>query len=135
MKIVIPVNPISKGDLPRSVIDEKTEEREMYESKKYKEYCIVAGRYMEPLNINFPVNVKMVFYLPYRRKVSLIGLQRTLEEVMVDCNLLKTNDCNVIASTDGSRVRFDRKYPRTEIEITRIEKRKNKSGNRQSNKE
>lgn len=124
MKITIPVEPLSKDEAPRKFFDKTTHRYEIHRSKKYKEYCDIAGRYIDPLNINFPVNVKMTFYLRKRRSVSLIGLQRAVEDVLVDCNLLKSTDSNILKSTDGSRVYIDETFPRTEIEIERIEYKK-----------
>lgn len=124
MKIIIPVEPLSKDEAPRKYYDKTTNRYEIYRSKKYKEYCDIAGRYIDPHMINFPVNVKMTFYLRRRRSVSLIGLQRAVEDVLVDCNLLKSTDSNIVKSTDGSRVYVDEAFPRTEIEIEKIEYKK-----------
>ena len=133
MKITIPVEPLSKDEAPRKVYDKTTQKYEVYRSEKYKEYCDIAGRYIDPLNINFPVNVKMTFYLKRYRSVSLLGLEKAVEDVLVDCNLLKSNDSNILRSTDGSRVFVDEKFPRTEIEIERIQSRK-KTDNKSRNK-
>lgn len=51
-------------------------------------------------------------------------VERAVEDVLVDCNLLKSTDSNIVKSTDGSRVYVDEAFPRTEIEIERIEYKK-----------
>lgn len=137
LKIVIPVAPLTKKDSPKMVYNRDDDKMEIYKSKKYKDYCRIAGMYMDPLNIDFPVNVKMTFFLPNRYPSSLLGLQEAVEEVLVDCNMLSTNDSRVLASTDGSRILFDKTFPRTEIEISRIgytKPRNNKYRNKKNNK-
>lgn len=133
MKIIIPVSPLSKNEIPRKVYGENFKKAEIKESKKFKEYCEVAGAYLEPLNIGFGVQIKMSFYLPYKRNVSLIGLIAAMESVLVECNFLANNSSSVVISVDGSRVLYDSKFPRTELEITRYvsekkAKREEKSG-------
>jgi Holliday junction resolvase RusA-like endonuclease len=65
-----------------------------------------------------PVNVKALYYMPTRGKVDLINLHAALHDVMVKYGTLPDDDCRVIVSTDGSRVRYDKDNPRTEVTIT-----------------
>lgn len=71
--------------------------------------------------IDYPVNVKATYYMPTRRKVDLCNLHAALHDIMVHHGLLVDDNCNIIVSTDGSRVEYDKARPRTEVEITELD--------------
>ncbi len=71
--------------------------------------------------IDYPVNVKAVYYMPTRRKVDLTNLHAALHDILVHHKLLADDNCNIIVSTDGSRVLYDKNRPRTEVEITELD--------------
>ena len=90
-------------------------------SKQYKEYKRKCGKYFadwsaEP--IDFPVNVKCVFYMPTRRRVDLTNLEAAIHDILTDYGVLADDCRDIVASTEGSRVYYDKANPRTEIEIT-----------------
>ena len=65
-----------------------------------------------------PVNVSAVFYMPTRRKVDLTNLLEAIDDALVKCGVLEDDNCGIIVSHDGSRVRYDKEHPRIEVEIT-----------------
>lgn len=69
--------------------------------------------------ITDPVNVSMVFYMPTHRRVDLVNLQEAALDVMVKAGILQDDNSTIVASMDGSEVRYDKENPRTEIMITR----------------
>lgn len=71
--------------------------------------------------IDFPVNVQTVFYAGTRRKVDLVNLEEAVHDILVDAGILADDNSAIIASTDGSRVEYDKDNPRVEIYITRKE--------------
>lgn len=71
--------------------------------------------------INTPVNVKCLFFMDTRRKVDLTNLNEASHDILVDAGVLADDNRNIIASTDGSRVYYDKNNPRVEIEITPAE--------------
>ncbi len=71
--------------------------------------------------IDYPVNVKAIYYMPTRRRVDLTNLHEALHDILVSCGALEDDNCNIIVSTDGSRVLYDKNKPRTEVEIVELE--------------
>lgn len=69
--------------------------------------------------IDYPVNVKAVFYMQTKRKVDLTNLHEALHDILVKYGVLEDDNFKIIQSTDGSRVSYDKWNPRTEVEITR----------------
>ena len=72
-------------------------------------------------NIDYPVNVKTVFYMQSRRKVDLANLNSAIHDILVDAHVLADDNRDIVASTDQSRVYYDKEHPRVEIEITPLE--------------
>lgn len=90
-------------------------------SKQYKEYEEAAGPYLEPwkdIKISEPVNVRAHYYMKTRRKVDLTNLHEALHDILVKYGVLEDDNANIVYSTDGSRVYYDKERPRTEIVIT-----------------
>lgn len=70
--------------------------------------------------IECPVNVKCLFYMKTRRKVDALNLLATIDDLLVECEILKDDSRNYVVAHDGSRVLYDKDNPRTEITITRV---------------
>lgn len=90
-------------------------------SKQYKQYEKDCGwflsryDYIEP--INYPCNVKCLYYMPTRRRVDLNNLLEATTDILVHYGVLEDDNSNIIKAFDGSRVLYDKKHPRTVIEI------------------
>lgn len=119
-KFTVPLPPITKKNSQRIVIRGK--KPCILPSEKYKEYENLALWYIpkrgEP--IDFPVNVKCVFYMPTKRLCDLTNHLEAIDDIMVKAGLLKDDNYKILASHDGSRVMVDKDNPRTEVVITRI---------------
>lgn len=122
MNITIPYPPITKKNSQRII---QCKGRPMIiPSKQYKDY----EKSCEKLNlgltepIEYPCNVKCVYYMPTRRRVDLTNLLEASHDILVKCNVLADDNSKIIVSVDGSRVDYDKENPRTEIEIERVEK-------------
>lgn len=91
------------------------------QSEKYKEYERIAVALLkqpERNTIRTPCNVKMLFYMPTKRRVDLVNLEEAALDILVAAGVLSDDNAAVVASMDGSRVLYDKENPRTEIEIT-----------------
>jgi len=124
-KIVIEMPPITKKNHQRIVMQKKGDKKVpmIIPSKEYCEYeryCIQHYITKEPV-IAEPVNVRAIYYMPTKRRVDLINLHEALHDVLVKCNVLHDDDSTIIVATDGSRVEYDKFYPRTEVYIERYE--------------
>lgn len=118
-KCIIPISPITKknnmriiycGGRPRII-----------QSEKYLEYEEQCGMFLKPLNIDYPVNIKSVFYMPTRRRVDLSNLISAIHDILTKYSVIVDDNYKIVYSVDGSRVFYDKEHPRTEIEITKIE--------------
>ncbi len=96
------------------------------QSKAYERYERAAAFYVPwpeklglPGPIDEPVNVKAVYYMGSHRKVDKTNLESALADVLVAAKLLADDNRDIIASTDGSIVLYDKEHPRTEVTITR----------------
>ncbi len=120
IKFAVPLPPITKKNSQRIVI--RGNKPCILPSEKYKEYEEIALWYIPKrgIPIDFPVNVKCVFYMPNNRQCDLTNHLESIDDVMVKAGLLKDDNYKILASHDGSRVLVDKNNPRTEVEITRI---------------
>jgi Holliday junction resolvase RusA-like endonuclease len=82
----------------------------------------MCKEYITPLKypIDYPVNVKCVYYLDTRRATDLTNLMEATHDILVEQGILKDDNYKIIASVDGSCVHYDKNNPRTEILIEKI---------------
>lgn len=95
----------------------------MLPSKQYMQYEKEAGWFLKPyvgMNINVPINVRCLFYMPTRRVVDQGNLVNAIDDVLVHYNVIEDDNRDIIVGHDGSRVFYDKEYPRTEVEITYV---------------
>lgn len=118
-KFTIPIKPVTKKN--SSQIIYANGKPKLIPSKLYREYENNCGWFIPKLNISQPINVKALFYMPTKRRVDLPNLHEALHDVLIKYNCVKDDDCNIIVSTDGSRVLYDKTNPRTEVFITTSE--------------
>lgn len=91
-------------------------------SKLYREFeneClkIIPSKYRQ--KIDYPVNIKAIFYTESRRRVDLTNLLEALDDMLIKAEVI-IDDCrDIIASHDGSLVYWDKENPRIEVEITK----------------
>lgn len=92
-------------------------------SEKYKSYEEAAGWYIKGkgIRVDYPVNVKCIYYMPTKRIVDLVNLQEATLDILTHYEVLADDNSRIVVSMDGSRVEYDKDNPRTEIWITRRE--------------
>jgi hypothetical protein len=79
----------------------------------------ITGYYRR--HIDTPVNVAARYYMATRRQIDLTNLNESIHDILVKAKVLMDDNRNIIASTDGSRVFWDKTNPRVEIIITDAE--------------
>lgn len=121
LHFTIPLPPVTKKNSQRIMHSSKTGKSFIMPSQKYIDYeakavwyCKKAGVH-EP--IDYPVEVKCLFYMPTRRRVDLTNLLESIDDVLVRAGVLKDDHSGIIVSHDGSRVLYDKQNPRTEVYI------------------
>ena len=123
IKIVIPIQPITKKNSQMIVMNPKTGRPFIVPSKQYKQYEKDAGKFLKPLpyHMDYPVNIKCLFYMKTKRRVDLTNLLESADDVLVKYGIIPDDYFTIIGGHDGSRVLHDKDFPRTEIYITRLE--------------
>lgn len=127
IEFTIPIEPRTKKNSQR-IVQNKQGRTYIVQSDKYRNYvhdvyaimCAARGRNDIREPIDEPVNVRALFYRSSKRIVDLTNLQECLHDVLVDAGILADDSYRIIVSTDGSRVRYDKKNPRTEVVISPI---------------
>lgn len=125
LRITIPIAPVTKKNSQRIAKNRKTGRSFVLPSEKFEQYqrdCRpFLGRYIGNGCINQAVNVRCVFYMPTRRRCDLVNLLEAVDDLLTAYGIVEDDNCQIIAGHDGSRVRYDKNNPRTEIEITEME--------------
>jgi len=119
IKFKIPVTPVTKKNSQRVV---KVNNRVLIlPSAKYVDFENRIIKYVKELKyceINTPISLCAVFYMPTRRRVDLTNLLEAIDDALVKAGILADDNCTIIVSHDGSRVKYDKSNPRIEITIT-----------------
>lgn len=90
------------------------------QGKAHKEYTVGAWPYLNPkppAPIDTPVRVQYLFYMKTRRKVDGLNLCAAADDLLVETGVLKDDNVSIVRDHDGTRVRYDKQNPRTEIYI------------------
>ena len=122
--ITIPLCPITKKNsqriIQRYMPSKKKSVPMIIPSAKYVSYAEECGYWVKPkgAKIDYPVNVKALYYMPTRRRVDLTNLHEALHDILVKYEVLADDNSKIVAATDGSRVLYDKDNPRTEVTIT-----------------
>ena len=122
MNLTIHLNPITKKNSQRILINRHTGRPFIMPSKQYKEYERQCGYEIDYHNdpIGYPVNVKCLFFMKTKRRVDLVNLLEAIDDILVKYNVLEDDNNKIIVSHDGSRVYHDKDNPRTEVYIEKI---------------
>ena len=118
MKITIQLNPVTKKNSQQII---KIKNRYMIiPSKQYRQYEKEVKQFMPDVEtINYPVNVKCLYYMKTKRRIDLNNLLESTTDVLVKYKILEDDNSKIVVSHDGSRVLYDKDNPRTEIFITK----------------
>lgn len=123
IKFTIPLVPVTKKNSQRIIYNPRTKRNMIIPSSAYKQYekdaiMFLKGVIAEP--IDYPINIKELFYMPTRRLVDKLNLQEAIDDIMVKAGVIKDDNSRIVAGHDGSRVKYDKENPRTEITITEL---------------
>lgn len=121
IKFTIKVTPVTKKNHQQLIYNKSTGRPMIIPSPQYRQYEKDASWFLpKGLNIDYPVNVKAVFYMPTKRRVDLVNLQEALLDVLVKYGILSDDNSNIVYSMDGSYVDYDKDNSRTEVMIWEI---------------
>lgn len=121
IKFTVPIAPVVKKNCQQIIYNKKLRRSMIIQGPRYREYEKACKPYIPSENIDYPVNLKAVFYMPSRRKVDLSNLLESIQDIMTKYKCISDDNCNIIYSLDGSCVKYDKNHPRTEVELTKLE--------------
>lgn len=117
----IPGNPATKKNSSEIYLNPKTGKRFITPSTRYKEYEEMCGWFVPKLGIDYPVNIKCVYFRETKARVDLTNLLEATDDILQKFGCITQDDWRVVAGHDGSRILFDKNNPRVEITITKME--------------
>ena len=56
-----------------------------------------------------------------KRKCDLTNLLEAIDDILVKYHVIADDNYNIVAAHDGSRVKYDKENPRTEVFIERMD--------------
>ena len=121
LKIVIPIAPRTKKNSQRIVLVHNRPI--IMPSALYKQYEKECSEFLPKLDnpIDYPINLKCIYYMPTRRRCDLVNLLEATCDILVHYKVLEDDNYNIVYSHDGSKVFYDKEHPRCEIYITKKE--------------
>lgn len=121
-KITIPIEPRTKKNSGQ-MVKTKTGKSFLLPSKAFREYQLECGYILKrhSLHLDTPLNIKAVYFMGTRRKVDITNLNSALHDILVHYDVIADDNMRIVLATDGSRVRYDKQNPRTELTITALE--------------
>lgn len=120
MGITIPFEARSKKNSQVIAINKRTGRPFVMPSKQFKEFEKKCKDYLPKLHIDYPVNIKCLFYMGTHRKCDLTNLLEAIDDCMVTAGTIEDDNFTIVAGHDGSRVLYDKENPRIEIWITEV---------------
>ena len=123
LKFTLSVAPRTKKN-SQSFVTLKNGRTILLPSKPYKEFekqviQAVSSLFGNLEPINEPINLRCIFYKDAKRKSDLVGYEQAICDALVKAGLIADDNHDIVASMDGSRVYYDKNYPRIEVEITK----------------
>lgn len=89
--------------------------------KKFEDECLATIQKKYRKNIDYPVNIKAIFYMQSRRRVDLTNLLEALDDMLIKAEVIKDDCRDIVAGHDFSRVFYDKENPHIDVEITKVE--------------
>ncbi len=121
VKMTLYGRPVTKKNSSRIIM---TKGRPMLiPSKAYVSYekdCLkqITGNWQ--LKIDYPINLKVLYYMPTKHRVDLVNLLEATCDILSNAGVIEDDNSNIVISHDGSRVLYDKNNPRAEIYIERM---------------
>ena len=123
-KFIIPVKPRTKKNHSQ-LVTLKTGRQMLLPSKAYAEFekeiknwFKSALKEIQDIYIDYPVNLKCIFYKDRAYKSDLSGYLQAIQDALVKIGMFEDDNHYIIESVDGSKVYLDREFPRIEVTIT-----------------
>lgn len=120
-KITLHGRPYTKKNSPRLITKPFPRLLPSKNFIQYEKDCLkqITGKYKQ--KIDYPINLKCIYYMPTRHRVDLVNLLEATCDILVKANVIEDDNVNIVKSHDGSCVLYDKETPRVEVEIMEYE--------------
>ena len=111
------------GSFEKCPVCHKPVKQWIVQSAFHDEYAELAGWQLRPKPvkpIDYPINIKYLFYLDVDRVVDDLNLCACADDLLVKNGIIQDDNRRIVQGHDGTRSFVDRDNPRTEIYITRM---------------
>lgn len=130
LKYVIKGDPRTKknhqtiaGSGSKCPVCHKPQKQWIRQGEAHDDYTERAGWQLRPRPmrpIDFPINVRCLFFLAADRIVDDLNLLACVDDLLVENKIIADDNRRIVQGHDGTRSFIDRENPRTEIYITRM---------------
>jgi len=123
IQLILYGDPRTKKNSPRIVKVKKKDGKSFYKIipskafEKYQEECIPQLANYKILELDKKSNVKCIYYMKTKRKVDLPNLINATLDILVEAGVLEDDESNIVYTTNGSCVKYDKMNPRVEVAI------------------
>jgi len=121
VKLIWTGRPITKKNHSQIVMRGKYPK--LLPSKQFLLYQTEVGwqiKSHQEVKIDYPCNIKCVYYMPTKHRVDLVNLLSATMDILVHYEVLTDDNSNIASSHDGSRVHYDKGNGRVEITIEKL---------------
>lgn len=123
LKLTIPGNPTPKKNNMR-ILHTPDGRPFVAPSRRFSDFQKQCAQYIPDsarVSISQPCNIECLYFRSDHRRVDLTNLQQSSDDILVHYGVIADDNSKIVAGHDGSRVLYDKDYPRTEIVITSME--------------
>lgn len=124
-KIEIPLLCRSKKNSQQILFNHKTKRPFISQSELYLNFERECGYYLKKYQgsiINYPCNIKALFFVPDKRKRDLTNLENAIADILVKYKILEDDNYNIISGWDGSRIIYEKGVSKIILEIEEVNK-------------
>lgn len=118
--IEIPLLCRPKKNSQSIVYNKATHKRVIIQSDRYLEFERQCGYFLKKyaMNVNTPINLKCLFYVPDRRRRDIANLLNGIQDILVKYHVIEDDNFNIVKSVDGTRIIYEKGIEKTIIEIS-----------------
>lgn len=92
------------------------------QSQTYLEFAQNCGYFLKKYAryITTPINLKCTFIVPDKRKRDISNLLNAIQDILVKYKVIADDNYNIVASVDGTRIKYVKGVSKTIIEIEEV---------------
>jgi len=125
---VIYAEPRSKKNSQQLAYNPQTKRPFITQSKAYKDFSkevikqIRMNGFAPKEPINYPINIRYVFYKSSRRLCDGLNLSAAMDDILAvaGAGVIEDDHRDIVVGHDGTRVFYDKENPRVEVTITPV---------------